>query len=454
MRDGSASSRIADWALQLRWSEIPEPVREAALNHSLDAIGCGLGARRSGEAEAVRAVAAGLGGPEEATVIGGGRLAAPNAALANGALMHALDFDDTHAASLVHATVAVLPAALAVAEETGAGGEELLAAVVAGLETVTRLGAAVRHGFHARGFHATSVCGTFASALVAARLLRLDRGAAVNAIGIAGSFASGSLEFLADGSSTKQLHPGWAAHAGVLAARLARAGATGPARILEGASGLYRSYAGQDVDPLLLSDGLGDRWETVRITIKPYPACQLSHASLDALLAARVQAAEIESMEFEVPEESASIVCRPEALKAHPRTAYDAKFSLPWCAAALAIDGALSTGSFAADRIDRPEVMELAARITHRVVPSQGPAAAAPGRVRLRLRDGSRREGSVPVSRGGPEAPLSREQVMEKFRLNAGKEDWQVGDLWLELPRRRSLDGLTAALGGRGAVQC
>src|SRR5262249_38535558 len=189
----------------------------------------------------------------------------------------------------------------------GASGAERPPARGAGFGGVTRLGAATRPAFPARGFHATSVCGTFASALAAGRLYGLREDAAVHALGVAGSFAAGSLEFLADGSSTKQLHPGWAAHAGLVAARLAAAGASGPETVLEGESGLYRAYAGQAVQPEMLVRGLGETWETARTTIKPYPACQLSHASLDALREAAVPAADVAGVHFRVPEEAAAI---------------------------------------------------------------------------------------------------------------------------------------------------
>src|SRR5215472_9496146 len=273
----TASRQLAGWTLGLEPGDVPVAVRAAARRHVLDALGC-----------------------------------------AHGALVHALDFDDTHAGSLVHATAAVLPAALAAAEEAAASGADLLLAVVAGIEVVTRLGAAAPHAFHARGFHATSICGTFASALACARLSGLGEDAAVDALGIAGSFAAGSLEFLADGSSTKQLHPGWAAHSGLVAARLAAAGASGPETILEGESGLYRSYLGRSLDPAQLTGDLGRRWETARLTIKPYPACQLSHASLDALRAMRVAAGDVAGIRFRLPEEAAGIVCRPEPAKVRP----------------------------------------------------------------------------------------------------------------------------------------
>ena len=448
----AATRQLADWALTLRIADVPGPIRDAVGRHVTDALGCGLAAGRIGLALPALSVATALGGPAEATVIGGGRLASPNAALANGVLMHSLDFDDTHAEALVHVTTAVLPAALAVAEERDAGGEEFLLALVAGMEVAIRLGMAVRHGFHSHGFHASSVCGAFASALAAARLMGLDAGTTENALGIAGSFASGSLEFLADGTSTKQIHPGWAAHGGILAARLAAAGATGPATILEGENGLFRSYTGQSVDAPRITGTLGSTWETGRITIKPYPACQLSHASLDALRETGVSADEVESVSFLVPADSVPIVCEPAAAKLVPRSPYEAKFSLQWCAATLLVDGRLGIDSFEPGRLARPEVLDLATRITYGADDSGVAAAAAGGRAHLRLRDGSTRTAEVKFSRGGPENPLTLEQVMEKFRLNAAGHE-EVARMTLDIASLTRVRDLGRALGAEALGQ-
>lgn len=444
-----AAEALADWALGVALQDIPSDVRAAACRHLLDGLGVGIAAARRGAAAAAVAVATHEGeGP--ATVIGrGDRAPSPMAALANGALVHALDYDDTHAEALVHATAAVLPAALAVGEETGASGAEMLVACVTGYETVTRLGAAVRHGFHARGFHATSVCGVFSSALVASRLMGLGVRETVNALGVAGSLASGSLEFLSTGSSTKQLHPGLAGMSGILAARLAAAGAEGPATILEGEYGLYRSFAGAGVDPGELVSGLGERWETRRITIKPYPACQLVHASLDALraVAAIGDPGGIEQIVFAVPRDSVPIVCEPAGIKGRPRTPYEAKFSLPFAAAALLLDGAMDLDSF--ERTDRPDVLGLAARVVYRESDFPGPPAEAPGEVEVRLRDGRVLRGSVAGSRGGPDRPLSDDEVLEKFRSNHGGPDAgrlaaMVGGL-SDLPDVRALGSASAS---------
>jgi len=405
--------------------DVPAEVRAAAARHLLDGVGTAIGGLRSGTVAAAVEVARGLGGPPEATLFGAAdRIGAPAAALASGALVHALDFDDTHAGGLVHATAVVLPAAFAVGEQVGATGREVLDAAVVGYETVCRVAGAAPHGFHARGLHATMAAGVFSSALVAARLLRLDAARATDALGIAGSQAGGLLAFLHTGASTKQLHPGFASHAGILAARLAAAGATGPANVFDGPDGLYDALATGPVDRASILDGLGRRWETTRIGIKPYPACQLSHAALDAVRDALRQgggfgADDVAAIEVDVHPDSAPIVCDPARDLARPASPYAAKFSLPWSVAALVLDGDVTTGTYEPASIGRPEVAALARRVRWTVT-GDGPAADAPGAARVSLVDGRTVRGAVKRSAGGPDTPLSDAQLDAKFLGNAG----------------------------------
>lgn len=404
----TVSAELAAWAQGLRVSDVPADVAEAAKRHLLDGLGTAIAAARANAGRPAVDVAAGLGGPAEATVLGRGvRVSAPAAALATGTLVHALDFDDTHAGGLVHATAVVLPALVAVGEQVAAGPDELLVAAVAGYETVCRIAGAAPHAFHGRGLHATMACGTFAAALVAARLMDLDDATTVNALGIAGSQSGGLLEFLATGSSTKQLHPGLASHAGILAARLAAAGADGPATVLEGDRGLYATLADGHADPALVTAGLGTRWETTRITVKPYPACQLMHAALDAgreLLAESGTLAPdaIAEIAVEIHPDSAGIVC--EADKVVPRTAYDAKFSLPWTLSALLVDGVVSLDTYEPSSLARPQVAALAERVRVVEVPADVVAADAAAAVAIGLTDGTTYAGRVDRSAGAATA--------------------------------------------------
>lgn len=410
---------LAAWALGLRRDDLPDEVVAATRRHVLDGLGTAVAAARRGAAEPALSVAAGLGGPPEATLLGRGvRIGAPAAALATGTLVHALDFDDTHARGLVHATAVVLPALLAVGEQVGATPDDVLVAAVVGFETVCRIAGAAPHAFHSRGLHATMACGVFSSALVASRLMGLDVDRCVDALGIAGSSAGGLLEFLATGSSTKQLHPGLASHAGILAARLAAAGADGPASVLEGERGLYAALADGHADPALVTADLGLRWETTRITLKPYPACQLMHAALDAgRQVLPLDPAAVAGVAVEVHPDSAAIVCTPD--KVEPRTAYDAKFSLPWTLAALLTDGEVTVDTYGPGSLGRPAVRALATKVRVTEVPDARVAADAPSRVTVELADGRTLTGTVARSAGAA--------LDAKLAANVGGPDAAAG---------------------------
>lgn len=439
---------LAEWATGP--VEVPDHVRAAAQRHLVDGFGVALAAVRLGAARPAVDVARGLGGPGEATIIGtDDRVGAPAAALANGTLVHALDFDDTHAGGLVHATAVVLPAAFAVGQERGRTGAEVLDAAVVGYEVVCRVSAAAPHRFHARGLHATMVAGVFSSAVVAARLMGLTAAETTNALGIAGSQAGGLLAFLATGASTKQLHPGLASQSGILAARLAAAGASGPETVFDGPHGVFEALAGGEADPASIVAGLGQRWETERIGIKPYPVCQLSHATLDAVAAARAShpfdAEDVARVEADVHPDSAPTVCDDSRDLTKPATPYAAKFSLPWCVAALLVDGGLGLDAFEPDRLARPEVADLASRVTWRLTDGAGPAADAAGHVRITLTDGSVVEGDVARSGGGPDQPLTLDQLRTKATDNGGPAAGAVADLVERLADLETVDDVLDA---------
>jgi 2-methylcitrate dehydratase PrpD len=417
-----AAPQLASWSAGLRFEQIPEEVIAAAKLHLLDAVGTGLAALALDEMPAARAVAAEIGGGEEATALGlPDRVGAAAAALANGAMMHALDFDDTHERSIVHSSVVVAPAVLAVGEAAGADGEKLLAAAVAGYEVSARVGLAAPGAFHARGFHPTSVCGVFAAAAVAARLRGLSVERTANAFGIAGSQASGLMEYLADGSQTKPLHAGWASHAGILAAALAAHGASGPASVLEGRFGLLASHVGE-FDAAALIDGLGSRWETPEIAFKAYPCCHAGHAVLNAVQASglgEVDAKEVEEVTALVAGEVAiGLVLEPADRKLRPTTPYDAKFSLPYCIGALLSRGSLGVEAFTPEAIADERALAVAAKVRYEVAEFEDGNEFSGG---VRARAGGRTyEASVARSRGGPANPLTAAEVHAKFLRNAG----------------------------------
>lgn len=417
-----AAERLAAWSAGLRFEQIPAEVAAAAKLHLLDAVGTGLAALALEEMAAARAVALELGGPPEASALGlERRVGAGAAALANGSLMHALDFDDTHEAAIVHSSVVVAAAALAMGEAREAGGEELIAAAVGGYEISARIGLAAPGRLHVRGFHPTSVCGVFAAAAVAALLRGLSAEQTANALGIAGSQASGLMEYLADGSQTKPLHAGWAAHAGIVAAALAAHGASGPGSVLEGRFGLLASHAGE-FDAAALTADLGERWETPAIAFKLYPTCHAGHAVLNAVedsgLAA-VAPEEVEEVTARVAGEVAiGLVLEPAERKLAPATPYEAKFSLPYCIGALLARGSLGVDAFSPEAIADPRALGLAARVSYEVAEFEGGNEFSGG---VRARAGGRvYEATVPRPRGGPANPVAAAEVHAKFLRNAG----------------------------------
>ena len=417
--------RLAEFAASLDFADLPPSVVASVRLRTLDILGIALAASRGETAPSILAALDGWGAAGDSTVIGSKRTAAtPLAILANGALAHSLDFDDTHAISITHASAVVVPVALGLGEAAGVTGRAMITAAVAGYESIARLGMAAPGAFHARGWHATGVCGTFAAALVAGRIDGLDADRMTAALGIAGSFASGGLEYLEDGSWVKRVHPGWAGHAGAVASALARGGFTGPATILEGRFGFYRTFVGDEPDAAPF-ETLDRQWETPAIGYKPYPCCHYNHAYLDCALDLRAEhgltADAVESVECLVPAGQVPIVCEPRAAKVRPRSAYDAQFSLPFSVASALIDGRVGLDTYAPDRLGDAARLALAGRVTHTVDPDSSFPRGFPGWVRLRLRDGRTLEARVPDGRGSPSRPLPAEAIVEKFRDNAGR---------------------------------
>ncbi len=283
-RQSTLSWHLASFCRQAAWTRMPDAVRERARLHVLDALGLALASHTQPySAPSIDGIAT-AGGAGDCSVIGDRRrLAARDAALANGLLMHGLDYDDTHLASIVHPSVASLPAALAIGEQLDASWDDVLAAYAVGVESAIRIGLAVKGGFHHVGFHATGIVSHFSAALVAGKLLGLDEARLCAAQGIAASTASGVQVFLEEGAWSKRMHPGWGALSGITAAHLARAGFVAPNRPYEGRFGLFETHLHDTaVDADAMIAGLGARWHLPDTAIKPYPVCHFIHGCADA----------------------------------------------------------------------------------------------------------------------------------------------------------------------------
>jgi len=422
--DPAVSERLALFATGLSFDDLPVAVVDQAKRCLIDSIGVAFASGAYDFARrALSALAADNSGGSYPVIGFKERLGRRDSAFFNGILIHGLDFDDTHVPGVVHASSSALPAAMAIGVERHLSGRDFLTGYVLGLEVTSRLGMGAGGEFHQVGFHPTGLLGAFGAATLAARLQDLPPKAIVMAQGIVGSMAAGSLVFLESGAWTKRLHPGWAAAAGLVAASLAAEGFVGPERIYEGRFGLFRSHLGSswDGDATSVLDGLGDRWEMLRIALKPFPACHFTHAFADAALSLRregLRADEIATLECLIGAGEVGTVCEPAQAKKQPRTDYEAKFSLPYVVAASLLRGKLTLAEFDQSTIFDPEVMDLASRITYRVDPDSGFPHHYSGEIVVTTTNGRVLREREQVNRGAEERPLTDSDVAEKFRNN------------------------------------
>lgn len=417
--------RLAEFAARLTFEDIPTAVLDRAKLLILDALGCGLASNAYDFSHAAVAGATALGGEGSCSVIGRDvRLPVRDAALANGMLIHGLDFDDTHLNSIIHATAASLPCALSFGEAQGIDGRALLVAYSAGMETAIRVGAAVKGGFHHAGFHATGLVAHFSSAVVAARVLGLSAEGIVAAQGIAASTAAGVQVFLEEGAWTKRFHPGWAAVAGITASVLAQNGFKAPTRPYEGRFGFFHTHIQHATAPIDLNaelNTLGDVWELAETAIKPYPVCHFIHGCADAAIAlhAEIGSAEIAGVEAYLPRDTMPIVAEPPAAKIRPTNEYEAKFSAQFVVATCLIKGAFGLADLMPAALADPDVLDLSQRVTCSIDPDSAFPVYFSGGIRVLLKDGRTLFRHVRVNSGAGERALDEAAVSKKFLASA-----------------------------------
>ncbi|MCS6801976.1 MAG: MmgE/PrpD family protein [Chloroflexota bacterium] len=434
MTDRTLSHQLAEFAASVTFETLPPPVVSSVKDRILDTIGICLAAAAEGLADGVIALAEAWGGREEAGIVGrAGRFPAPVAAQVNGTLAHSLDFDDTHLPSILHPSASIVPATLALAEAVGASGRDAIAAAAVGIEVCVRIGMGGQlpegNVWFDRGWHTTAICGTMGAAALGAKLLGLGVDGIRNALGIAASFASGVIEANRTGGSVKRLHCGWAAHSGLLAAFLAKAGYTGPPTVLEGRFGLYNAFIDARFDPANVVGGLGEEWSIPKIFYKPYPANHYTHGGIDAAIAIRrkygpLDPDQVERIELGVAGPTLRTIGQPREEKIRPQSGYHAQFSGPFTVATALLGGSglgVSFDDFTDEKARDPRVLALAAKVE----PYADPEADAiypyqfPAIVRVHFRDGRVVEERVMANRGGPDNPLSPEELRLKFMINA-----------------------------------
>ena len=420
---------VAAWLAAATPEDAPPAAADMARRLFVDVAGLCVAARRESYVDAMLA-AADRGGA--CTAIGhAGAFDAFGAALVNGTAAHGEDFDDTFEGGPVHSGAVIVPAVIAACEREQLGGDRLLVGVVTGVELLCRLSLVAPMATHKAGFHPTAVFGALAAAGAVGAALRLRPPAIASAIGIAGSMASGIIEYLAEGAWTKRMHAGWAAQSGIRAALMARGGFAGPRTVFEGAHGFYRAFAPSrpaDFAPLL--DGLGQRWVMEAIAFKPYACGTMTQPFIDCAIAladSGVSPDDIVEITSEVGEGTVHRLWEPLAVKHRPPTSYAAKFSTPYCMAVGFLDRKAGFAQFTDERVHDPAVLTLASKIRYIVNPHDEYPTNFSGHLRATLRDGSQREFRQPHMRGGAHAPLTSSELEMKFIENARYGGWSDG---------------------------
>lgn len=414
---------LARFAASIDCARLDADVIGAVKVNIADTLACALaGSSAQGIAEVLTLVNEWGGAAQADVFVFGGQIPAHHAAWVNSAMCHARDYDDTHDGAILHAGVSSVPAAIAAAQLGGTlSGGDLIAAVAAGLEVTCRLGTAVTVDIIETGFIYSSLLGYFGATAAAGRALGLTLDEMASAFGIVYSSVAGNHQVTRDGSLMKRLQPGLAAQAAVVAVQLARRGVRGPQGVFEGLDGFFRVYlqgraSGDDVRA-----DLGSRFELMNLSYKPYPCCRDTHAAVDAVLelraGARRAASDVESIRVGLTAPGYQMVCVPEHVRVAPRTVVEAQFSIPYTVAAAWIDGKLEIGHFTDLGLRRPDVLELASRVTSFVdeeLDRDWRRFVTPAKVTIRFRDGQTIETRVDYSKGHPRNPMTAREFATK----------------------------------------
>jgi 2-methylcitrate dehydratase PrpD len=399
-----------------QFDDLPHEVVEEEKKLIVDSLGVTIAGSSAPGCKEIVDLVKEWGGKPEATIIAyGGKVASPWAALANSTMMHALDFDDTLDESALHAHVSVLPAALAVAEsKENVTGKELINAVVLGVDLVCRLGLATKKPL---SWIRTSTCGSFGAAATAAKILGFDYEKVLRTLGIVYSQTSGNAQCLVDGGLVKRMQPGFSAKAGVLSALLAKKGITGARGVFEGPYGFFNLYEGGDYDRGRILTGLGKQYEGMKLSVKPYPSCRMTHASIDAALAIRkekgLEPSDIEEIVVYVSKMVYDLVGSPFTIRKSPQV--DAQFSIPYTVATGLIRGDVFLKDFEEVFIRDLKVLKLAGKVKVVMDPTLPERDMGVATFMVKTKQGLY-EKKVNKVKGSPSNPMSMDECIEKFK--------------------------------------
>jgi len=407
---------LARFSTALGQTPMPKAVVEATKLNVFDTLACAAAGSSAHSASRARDLAVEWGGAPQATILGyGDKVPAHHAAWVNATMCHARDYDDTHDAAVLHAGVSVVPAALAAAElRGGLSGVDFIAAVAAGLETICRLGVSARIGPIDAGYIYTGLLGNFSAAIAASRALGLSVAETVNALGITYSQSGGNHQVTRDAAHTKSMQPGFAAKAALVSVQLTRHQVRGAQATFEGVDGFKRVYLRDQLDSDRLRAGLGETFELLQLSYKPYPCCRLTHTAIDAALSLAAEPgfdlARVRRIRVGVNRQSYEAVCTPVAVRKAPKTMVQAQFSIPFTMATALLDRGVGLGSFSDASLAREDILALAQRIDCDVdedIDREWGRGVTPAQVSFEMDDGSTRRLRINLPLGHPSQPMT-----------------------------------------------
>jgi len=425
---------VGKFVASTKYEDIPEAVIELGKKSILDGLGLALAGSRAQTGTICREYLEQLRVCDgKSSIIGSSKKTSPRfAAFVNGVSVHADDFDDTQLSAakdrvyglLVHPTVPVLPAILAVAEGRTISGKEFMLAYHLGVEVECKIAEAISPRHYQDGFHSTGTCGPFGSAAACAKLFQFDLSRIRNSLGLAASQSGGLRENF--GTMTKPFQAGHAAESGLLSAELVSLGWTAAEQILEADRGFFHASGGS-FDPNAIMNRLGKPWTFASpgISLKPYPSGSLSHPAMTELVRLievnKLQPAQVEKLDVGANHQMTTTL-----LHHRPKTGLEAKFSMEFCMAILLLRGKAGLSEFADKVVQEPEVQEMIGRVNFYVDPEAENAGfdKMTSLLKIHLRDGRVITGRADFAKGSPANPMSFNEAAAKFRGCAEFAEW------------------------------
>ena len=417
----SVAEIFSDWAYSIQVKDIPHSVKNKLNIIVMDSIGLMISAKNE---PYIKSLVEALNEKGDCSLIGHNKKVSPfNASIINGTAVHGEDFDDTFEGTPVHVGAVMVPAILAAAQARKLSGNEFLKGLAIGSELICRLALVAPTAVHRQGFHPTAIFGAFGASIGISSAIGSSSNQMVSSLGIVGSMASGIIEYLAEGTSTKRLHPGWAAGCGWQSANIGKSGFVGPRTVFEGTHGVFNTFAKETIKPdfSYLTNDLGNRWECEKLAIKPYACGTMAQPFIDCSIKLKSKISninEIDRIVAKVGEGTVHRLWEPLEEKQNPSSPYGAKFSVPYCIAVGLIDGQAGLKQFTEKRLQDPSLLNLASKVSYEINPDDEYPKNYTGDITIFNKNGTTLSANQNCLRGGKLSPLKEEEVYRKFEEN------------------------------------